>query len=368
VIAVGGGIAGSVAARFCAESGLTTLLLEKAKTPRNKPCSGIQFPYLQKLVGQRIPADVLCRNELSQVVMVTPRGRVFRGRMAMLNFWRSTFDNWLNEVAVSAGATFQDETKLVDINGEGQSITLRLQGAEGENIVQARYVIGADGMNSTVRRKLRPDDFGPGPSGVAMNYYYSGEGDLDPSALYMFYSLEFSPLMFAWVYKKDELWVVGTGSDREPMEYVQRFDSFVKEKYGLRGELVRREGFSSPMESTVYLGAGRVLMVGDAAGLVDMYRGLGMDNAALSGRLAARAIVESARKGSDPVDCYRRLMSGIVRTITRNSSRQSARYTSNETLERSLSLPAIMRDGLLMLSVSQINRVLPAERTIFLPL
>jgi len=352
VIIVGGGIAGSVAARFCAENGLNTLLLEKARTPRNKPCSGIQFPYLQRLVGQPIPRDVLCRNELSRVEMVTPRGRVFRGRMSMLNFWRSTFDSWLNKVAVSAGATFWDETKLTDVDGDGQNINLKLLSPDGERLVQTRYVVGADGMNSTVRRRLRPNDFGPGPSGVAMNYYYSGEGDLDPSALYMFYSLEFSPLMFAWVYQKDDLWVVGTGSDKEPMEYVQRFDSYVKREYGLRGELVRKEGFSSPMESTVYLGDGRFLMAGDAAGLVDMYRGLGMDNAALSGRLAARAIVESARNGSEPVDRYRRLMNGIVRTITRNSSRQSARYTSNEMLERSLSLPNVMRDGLLMILVS----------------
>lgn len=43
VAVVGGGIAGSVAARFSAEQGFKTLLLERYKTPRNKPCSGIQF-------------------------------------------------------------------------------------------------------------------------------------------------------------------------------------------------------------------------------------------------------------------------------------------------------------------------------------
>ena len=53
VIVVGGGIAGSVAARFSAEHGFKTLLLEKYKTPRNKPCSGIQFAYFEKLLGER---------------------------------------------------------------------------------------------------------------------------------------------------------------------------------------------------------------------------------------------------------------------------------------------------------------------------
>ena len=45
VTVVGGGIAGSVAAQFAARAGLKTLLIEKLKTPRNKACSGIQFPY-----------------------------------------------------------------------------------------------------------------------------------------------------------------------------------------------------------------------------------------------------------------------------------------------------------------------------------
>ena len=54
VLIAGGGVAGSVAARFCARQGFKTLLLEKFKTPRNKPCSGIQFAYFEKLIGNSI--------------------------------------------------------------------------------------------------------------------------------------------------------------------------------------------------------------------------------------------------------------------------------------------------------------------------
>jgi hypothetical protein len=38
VVVVGGGVAGSVAARFSAKRGFRTLLIERLKTPRNKPC------------------------------------------------------------------------------------------------------------------------------------------------------------------------------------------------------------------------------------------------------------------------------------------------------------------------------------------
>ena len=45
VFIAGGAVAGPVAAKFCAKRGLKTLLVEKGKVPREKPCSGIQFPY-----------------------------------------------------------------------------------------------------------------------------------------------------------------------------------------------------------------------------------------------------------------------------------------------------------------------------------
>jgi len=45
------------------------------------------------------------------------------------------------------------------------------------------------------------------------------------------------------------------------------------------------------------------LLVGDAAGLVDLYRGVGRDNAALSGRLAVKALINAEEKGLEPEKC-----------------------------------------------------------------
>jgi flavin-dependent dehydrogenase len=368
VVAVGGGIAGSVAAKFSAQHGLKTLLIEKAKTPRNKPCSGIQFPYLEKLIGQKAPCEVLCKNELYRVEMTTPSGKVVKGRMKMLNFWRSTFDSWLNSLAVKAGALFQDETRLLDLRADEDWITLEIRTKSGEKSIRTRHLIAADGLNSIIRRKLRPRDFVGKSMGAAINYYFIGDAKLDPSTLYMFYSRDFCPLMFAWAYMKDNQWVVGTGADKDPLAYAQRFLDYVQNKYALRGELIRKEGFSSPMESTIYLGQGRILMTGDAAGLVDFYRGLGMDNAALSGRLAAKAIVESERTGCLPIEHYQRHMDKIVRQIRRNEKRQADRYATNETLEKSMSTSNLIKDGMLMLVAAQLNKVLPAESVILLPL
>jgi len=368
VLVVGGGIAGSVAARFSAKHGLKTLLIEKFKTPRNKPCSGIQFTYFEKLIGEKIPRENLCKNELSNIEMITPGERVMKGRMKMLNFWRSTLDSWLNSLAIDAGADFLDETRLVDFQQDEEWITARVLGKNNENEVRARYLIVADGLFSGIRRKLRPQDFEKKAFGAAINYYFTGEINLNPNTLYMFYKREFAPLMFAWVYLKDDQWVIGTGANREPLKYAERFLNYIKGKYTLRGEIVRREGFASPLRGGVYLGQGNVLMTGDAAGLVDLYRGLGMDNAALSGRLAVKAIVDSKKAGCLPIEPYQRLMKRIIHRVEKNAAKQTTRYATNETLEQSLSPLNLIKGGLLMLVATQINRVLPPHRIIMLPL
>ena len=50
VVIVGGSIAGSIAGKYLAEAGMKTLIVEVAKTPREKPCSGIQLGYFEKLI------------------------------------------------------------------------------------------------------------------------------------------------------------------------------------------------------------------------------------------------------------------------------------------------------------------------------
>ena len=367
VVAVGGGVAGSVAARFAAQNDFKTLLIEKFKTPRNKPCSGIQFSYFERLTGEKIPREKLCRNELFKVEMMTPKGKVFRGKMKMLNFWRSTFDSWLNSLAADAGVDFRDSTSLIDFVEGNDRIIVKLAMENRRFEVKARYLIGADGMLSKIRRKMRPQDFDKKATGATINYYFVGEADLDPNTLYMFFNREFCPLMFAWVYLKDDKWVIGTGANENPLEYANRFFNYVKKRYRLRGEIVKKEGFSSTLKSTIYLGERRVLMVGDAAGLVDMYRGVGMDNAALSGRLAVKAIARAEEDGIEAAKAYEDLMRRIVRKLESNAKKQAKRLSSNSELEKSLSPLNMLKGGIYMLIANEINKILPPERLIFLP-
>jgi len=54
------------------------------------------------------------------------------------------------------------------------------------------------------------------------------------------------PLMFAWVYLKDEKWVIGTGANENAVEYADRFYNHVKEKIPLQGKIVKKEDLHHP--------------------------------------------------------------------------------------------------------------------------
>jgi len=348
VVIVGGSIAGSIAGRYLAEAGKKTLIVEAARTPREKPCSRIQFRYFEKILGKKIPKDRLCQNELKSFYMEFPNGKSFNIRFKMLNFTRDVFDNWLNEVAIESGAEFRDGVRCTEIENKNNNyiLTLKPKHQDVEKVL-AKYVIAADGLSSSIRRKIRPDDFYRKPLAPTMNYYLKtqGDGDLDPHILYQFWNLDYNNLMFAWTYKKNDLWVVGTGHTDSLIERCDNLLAYVKEKFKLQGEIVKREGYASNFKLDapyhVFLGDHNLLFVGDAAGLVDMYRGLGMDAAALSGRLVAKAILKGELKSIPPLTIYEKMMRKIIKKINKNSEKQLLTYNNNDELMQSLKKSSI---------------------------
>jgi len=236
-------------------------------------------------------------------------------------------------------------------------------------------------MRPVIRRKLRKDDgFQKGSTGAALNYYFTADGNLESDKLYQFWNIDYNNMMFAWVYNKTltdgkDYWVVGTGYDKDINTRLDSFFDFIKDLYQLANvKIVKKEGYSSSMtfedDERIWLGEKNFLMdflmVGDAAGLIDLTRGVGMDAAALSGRLSAKAIGLAQKNGEPVVRIYSDLMKHLVKQTRKNQQAGILLFDSNEELQSFLD-KGMIKMGLNMTIQSFLNKVRSAERQVMIP-
>ena len=107
-------------------------------------------------------------------------------------------------------------------------------------------------------------------------------------------------------------------------------------------------------------------MVGDAAGLIDLARGVGMDAAALSGRFAAKAIGLSQASGKPVINVYSQLMKRLVSQTQKNQQRGVISFETNDQLQEYLD-KSMLKMGLNMFIQRMCNRFRSGEQQVMLP-
>lgn len=156
VAIVGGGPAGSSCATFCTLSGLRTLVLEREKFPREKVCGDCvnpsAWPVLERLgLGRRVRD--LPHVRLDWVDFIAIDGSTVTiglptGDKRELSVKRSLLDDLLLRRAQQAGAQVCEQTTVTSVTRtEPWQIETNANGA-----FSARFLIAADGRNSTVAR------------------------------------------------------------------------------------------------------------------------------------------------------------------------------------------------------------------------
>ncbi len=289
VVVVGGGPAGSTAASDLARRGHSVLLLDRAG--RIKPCGGAVPP---KLVEEfEIPQSLLVAR-VTSARMISPASQrvdmpIDGGYVGMVD--REVFDEWLRERARTAGCERRCgifETLTYDC--EGMAI-VKLKG--DERVIRARVVIGADGAQSAVARQCMPRV--PRPKYVAAYHEIvrspvGKSADYDASRCDVFYQGELSPDFYAWIFPHGDTLSVGVGSARKGCS-LRRAVELLRQRTGLDvGETIRCEGAPIPLRPLRRWDDGkRVVLAGDAAGVVAPASGEGIYYAMAGGRYAADA-------------------------------------------------------------------------------
>ncbi len=376
VLIVGAGPSGSAAAKACVSKGLRTLLIDKHALPRRKACSGIidniAYNYILEHFGP-IPEQVygtppVCRGMAFYFPSV---GTLFADVDCYMPYvWRDRFDLFL---ATSSGAEIRDRTRFVDLEQRENEVEVMLEHNKHSFRVRAQYVIGADGGYSRVVLRCAPDAYRGVPFAFACQKYFQGKIDADDRHLYWFLVPGMGP--FPWLNIKDEQIIVGLGM-LHGESFAPKFHNLLnllKRKFGLA--IQRELAVESCLVNTMtalnrfFPGRGRVLMVGDAMGL--MHQGhCSISCAVVSGGYAGQAIAEAIEQGTDALRRYKELMKPEMElcldqfnplrmraTTASTTSRQPSFFHGLSTVEKAKAL----RDAVLFFhSEFRIQGMLPA--------
>jgi len=299
VAVVGAGPAGAWAAYTLARRGARVTIFDPSH-PREKPCGGGVTGRALALVGEaidgaRFPQSVIrsarfvdSRSGGTAVVTLDPGNRGSESSLIVAS--RAVFDAALLDAARRAGATVSSSRVTdvtVDVDGA------RIDTAGGSH--RANVVIGADGANSLVRRRV-VQPFPRRLLSIATGFFAHGATSDE-----VVIELVADPAGYLWSFPRPDHLAIGICAQADagltPSTLRERALEWIGRTH--LADAARLEPYSWPIPSldsqafaTLDLASDRWALAGDAAGLVDPITREGIFFALLSGQWAAEAVAD----------------------------------------------------------------------------
>ena len=301
VVVVGSGPAGSMTARFAAESGANVLIIERRQEVGVPVLCGEgvskgvdEFKVLE---GKRWLA-----NNMDGARIISPDGTMVKLAADMAGdetgyvLYRDIFDQELARGAIRAGAELMLNTCAVNIlkeNGKINGVKAKQFGEEFD--IEADIVVGADGVESKIGRwagmktTLKPYDL------ETCAQYTLSNVEFDRAYCDFYLGKKIAPGGYAWIFPKGkDIANVGIGilaSLSEPGMSLKLLDKFINSRPELKkGEPLRFLAGAVPVAEPIESVRDNLLLVGDAARQVDPITGGGLMASIEAGKTAGETI------------------------------------------------------------------------------
>jgi geranylgeranyl reductase family protein len=307
-VIIGAGPGGAATAHYLALAGLRVLLLDKFSFPRDKTCGDGLTPRALRILDEMGLLDHIQRESMRHdlVRFTAPNGREVNADIPMRDarysyveiIPRLALDHLILERAIASGATFESPARVTDITRNRDGVVVRAERGKRTTTYAARMAVIATGANMALLLKLgllkkQPEVV------LACRAYYEGITDLSEGVQCRFDGV---PLPgYGWIFPVSPtranvgvgFFQMGLAGHWAPDNAREVFDRWLQipsmqrllagawQDGPVRGYPIRVDFATAPTYDE------RVILVGEAAGLVNPVTGEGIDYALESGKLAA---------------------------------------------------------------------------------
>lgn len=296
VLVIGGGPAGSTAARLLASHNIETILIER-DISYIKPCGGgIPYAAFHEL---DIPLNTITK-EINKIAVVSPKGERIEanlkgGHLCLVK--RGDFDNTLRTIAAASGARLL-EAEFIRFEKLGKNIisAIRQRNTKEEIKIKSDYVIASDGITSRSASSL----------GIQKNnsiytismHMPSTEHPMSPAihtpdACEFWFGSDHASNFYSWVFPFHTYLSVGTGAT-DPKKLSAMLDRFMIRRFNtpLKNIAEKKRAFRLPLWNKGIFNIKNILFAGDSAGMVMPVTYEGIYYAMKAGEFAAQAIIQ----------------------------------------------------------------------------
>lgn len=311
VLVSGAGPAGSAIAYHLAKMGLRVLVAESEKFPRDKVCGdavspiainelhlmGITSSAIFKKANEITKVGLFVKNDHAIVDLVLPEELPYHARIIP----RLALDNSIFENAKKQGAVVMEQTRVLSYTVFPNKVVTKLQSGQKPFELVSKILIGADGSRSIVRRILRNETFDDDFQLIGLRAYYDNvAGPRDRMDVY--FTEENFPGIY-WFFPEGESGAnVGLATLSKTFPYKQQqvkklLTDHIAQNKDIR-ERINGGSLRDKIEGwpiTFYdaqktVTGNRVMLVGEAAGLINPLSGDGIQYALLSARWASEIL------------------------------------------------------------------------------
>lgn len=278
VIIIGAGPAGLTAGYLLTKYGIKCAIIEKDRFPREKLCGGIitnKTFGLIKSIYEEVPkpdwyisrVDVYDKDEFICSSRLTDKLKIVD---------RKEFDYWLYEKYIESGGVIFEDTRVIKMLKDKCSLI-----TDTCTIFNYKYLVGADGVNSVVRRLINKD------------FKLSGFcAQITKNTIYTTHIAKVRANTtnkgYTWELPRKKKMVIGTGGYLKDanniVSYLQNVEAEDGIFYPIKGAGIP---YGDYIRNVQY---DNIFLIGDAAGLADPITGEGIYYAIKSAKILANCL------------------------------------------------------------------------------